>query len=114
MGRPFPDIQKPSSRRRASSKPQLKSEFENGYTQIRSKATRPKGSWELSWEHLPIAHWEDLKLHFNEVSGDSFIISKDMIYENEDKTVVYSIDEIKAESSNVIGHYGVEIKVEEL
>lgn len=110
----FPNIQLPSSRKRGISKPQLKSEFENGKTQIRAKATRPKESWTLSWEFLPIADWNLLKQHFTSNSGASFTISKNMVYESADKTVVYSVDSLEASSTEVTGFYSVEIKVEEL
>ena len=109
----FPSIQKPSSRTRSVSKPQLKSEFEGNYTQIRSKGTRAKSKWTLSWENLPISDWELLKTHFTENSGSSFTIDKDMIFESADKTVIYSIDEVTAKSSNIVGFYSVEIQIEE-
>lgn len=110
----FPSIQLPSSRKRAVSKPQLKSEFEAGYTQIRSKATRAKHKWVLSWEFLPKADWETLKAHFIDNVGNSFTIAKEMIYESEDVIVVYSIDELSAGSSSITGFYSIEVQVEEL
>lgn len=109
----FPSIQKPSSRTRSVSKPQLKSEFEGNYTQIRSKGTRAKSKWTLSWENLPISDWELLKTHFTDNSGSNFTIDKDMIFESADKTVIYSIDEVTAKSSNIVGFYSVEIQIEE-
>lgn len=110
----FPDIEKPSSRSRTVSKPQLKSEFEAGYTQIRPKATRAKYKWTLSWEYMSLANWELLKAHFIENSGGSFIITGDMIFEDSDYTVIYSIDEIQAQSTGVKGQYSVEIQIEVL
>ena len=110
----FPDIQLPHARKRSVSKPQLRSEFENGTTQVRSKGTRPKRTWTLSWELLPIEDWNTLKQHFIDNSGGSFTVSKDMIYEDVDYTVIYSIDEIEASSTGVKGEYSVEIKLEEL
>ena len=110
----FPSIQLPSSRKRTVSKPQIRSDFEGGYTQVRAKATRAKQKWVLSWEHLPKADWETLKTHFVENSGDSFLIAKEMIFESADATVIYSVDELTASSTPVSGFYSVEIQVEEL
>lgn len=109
----FPTIQLPSSRKRVISKPQVKSDFESGYAQIRSRGTRAKRKWTLKWDHLNISDWKILEQHFIDNSGDLFLISKEMLFEQSDFTVMYSIDEITAESSNIIGHYSVEIQVEE-
>ncbi|NCD40739.1 MAG: hypothetical protein EOL88_01470 [Bacteroidia bacterium] len=92
----------------------MKSEFEAGYTQIRPKATREKYKWTLSWEYMSIADWNLLKAHFIENSGGSFTIKKDMIFEDSDYTVIYSIDEITASSTGVIGQYSTEIQIEVL
>lgn len=110
----FPTIQLPSARTRTVSKPQLKSEFESGHAQIRAKGTRPKHKWTLSWEHLPIADWTLLHDHFVENSGSSFTVAKGMIFESENKVVMYSIDEITAKSTSVTGFYSVEIQIEEM
>lgn len=110
----FPSIQLPSSRKRTVSKPQLKHEFEAGYNQIRAKGTRSKRKWTLSWDFLPKSDWELLISHFTSNSGDSFIIAKEMLYESTNYTVIYSIDEITANSTKVKEHYAVEVQVEEL
>lgn len=108
----FPSIQKPSSRTRVFSKPQLKGDFEAGYTQVRAKATRAKQKWTLSWDHLPVADWDTLRSHFNDNSGNTFYIAAGMIGEVMDALVIYSIDEISANSSTIPGYYNVEIQVE--
>lgn len=110
----FPSIQLPFSRKNTISKPQLKSEFESGTTQIRAKGTRAKEKWVLTWEHLPVADWELLKTHFKENSGTSFLILGEMINDPVDKTVIYSMDELIRSKSSIVGFYNVEIQIEEL
>lgn len=108
----FPSVQKPSSRTRVFSKPQLKGDFEAGYTQVRAKATRAKQKWTLTWDHLPVADWAMLKSHFDENSGNTFYIAAGIIGEVSESLVMYSIDEISASSSTIPGYYSVEIQVE--
>lgn len=110
----FPSIQLPYSRKLIVSKPQIKSDFESGATQVRARGTRTKEKWTLSWNHLPASDWELLKTHFKENSGNSFAIAKEMINETANKTVIYSIDEISKDSSNITGFFKVEIQVEEM
>lgn len=110
----FPSIQFPFSRKNTISKPQLKSEFESGTTQIRAKGTRAKEKWVLTWEHLPVSDWELLKTHFKENSGSSFLIKKEMINDSANRTVVYSMDELTRSKSSIVGFYNVEVQVEEL
>ena len=110
----FPSIQLPYSRKATVSKPQVKHEFESGTNQVRSRGTRAKEKWNLSWEHLPASDWELLKTHFKENSGNSFAIAKEMINEAANKTVIYSIDEISKDSSNITGFFKIEIQVEEM
>ena len=110
----FPSIQFPFSRKLTVSKPQLKADFESGYNQIRSKGTRAKQKWVLSWEHLHASDWELLKTHFVETSGNSFLVAKEMLNEAVDYTVIYSVDEISKDKSNITGYFKVEVQVEEL
>lgn len=114
MGQDFPAITKPSSRQRTVSRPQIKSEFEAGYAQIRARGTRVKRSWTLSWNLMSLADWDMLVAHFTTNTGDSFTISKEMLFESKDYVVMYSIDEIAGKSTSTKGRYSVEIKVEEM
>ena len=110
----FPSIQFPYSRKLTVSKPQLRSDFESGTTQIRAKGTRAKQKWVLSWEHLPASDWELLKSHFIANSGSSFVVAKEMLNEATDYTVIYSVDELNKDKSNITGFFKVEVQVEEL
>jgi hypothetical protein len=110
----FPSVQLPSARSRTVSKPQLRSDFESGSTQIRARGTRPKHKWTLTWEFIPKSDWELIHDHFVENSGSSFTVTKEMIYETTDRTVIYTTDELTAKSTPVKGYYSIELQFEEL
>ena len=112
MATVFPSIQKPSSRKKSYYKPQIRTEFENGYVQSRAKGTKGRWQYELTWEYMSTSDFELLQTHFADSCGDTFTVLSTMLNTTTDMICRYSEDTITAESS-APGYYSVTIALEE-
>lgn len=54
-------------------KPKVRTEFENGVVQSRSRWTRGKKKFALKWEKIPMQDKELLEKFFNDTGGDVFL-----------------------------------------
>lgn len=69
----FPNIQNPSYPLKESfRKEQIKSSFEAGYVQSRSKFTVGRYEWELNWAALPESSYQVLRTFFEDNVGNVF------------------------------------------
>ena len=109
----FPSIQYPSSRKRTFNKPQIRTEFENGYVQSRARVTRGRWLFELTWDLLSVSDFNTLQEHFDTECGYAFVVSANMLYTGSDKTCRYSEDTLTAESAEA-GYYKVTVQLEEV
>jgi len=68
----WPNIENPSSLNERTVKAQIKSDFEAGYVQSRTKWTRSRKIFELSWDNMDAADKSTLEDFFENNIGGTF------------------------------------------
>ncbi len=92
----FPSVDNPSGITEITHKAQLKSSFENGAVQSRTRATSAKKRWQLIWELITSSDYQSLQTHLETEMGNTFAWTHP-VNGGDPYTVRYSDDELSAD-----------------
>jgi hypothetical protein len=107
----WPSVGTPNAIREGSYRPQIRTDKEANYIQVRPGSTRTRKRWVLSWVAMSEVNYSTLKTFFDSYQGSSFNWTHPItstVY------VAVFVESIIAASWVAPGYWAIDIEIEEL